>query len=78
MTVIDHLGNMKDRRMALAFLYKYGESTCFFTCTHTRTEINNMDSHTYLAYVDWSKLFLVSLSCHCIRTSIGDLMILKC
>ena len=27
---------------------------------------------SYSAYVDWTKLFLVSFSCHCIRLSIGD------
>ena len=52
MRVIDRFGHMKDRRMSLAFLYKYGESTCFFYLlarTHARTQSVSCTATSYLA-----------------------------
>jgi hypothetical protein len=45
-----------------------------FACMQIRTYTQKSEpwTTTYLAYVDWTKLFLVSFS-HCIRLSIGDL-----
>ena len=47
---------------------------CFSTCMNTHTHKSEPWTATsYLAYIDWTKQFLVSFRCHCIRLSIGKL-----